>query len=465
METCNNCNPCGSEEINLKFGEAAYTLFKRLKYGIATCCDENYELDVYNKELCELNAKLDNGLTPTNFQCEDITELYYNTTCNTISLIWTMPTGVNSVDIQYKVDTATEWITFGSTSNTNVVIGGLLESTTYTVRIKTQCSNASGEWLEYQMTTPACEDPIPCVDVSNVVVTPTCYGATVTWTNSPNTFGTLLEYQLNGDTEWYAVAEGLTSAVEEMTITGLTPGSVYTIRLQTACTQGNNSGEVLVNFETLACQCPPASITLTQTCGSISIAWVATAPVDSIEIEYQQDGDTSWTPIDTFGLLDGTYTLTELNELTQFNFRVRSICGETTTDWISYTSTTYECCAYRVDEGYTELRVSKSCEDVCTPPSTVTNGYILYRNLYLGILDCNNEPTYPNDVDFTIEYEVRDCDGNITTNTLVYTLPAFAAPQLVLPYIWTETCCCYLTTGGISGTLTNIISITNNAGL
>lgn len=465
METCNNCNPCGSEEINLKFGEAAYTLFKRLKYGIATCCDENYELDVYNKELCELNAKLDDGLTPTNFECENITELYYSTTCNTITLIWGSPTGVNSVDIEYKIATASTWISYGSTTNSTVVISGLTESTTYSIRIKTYCNNASGEWLEYQATTIACEQPEQCVDVSNVVVTPTCYGAVVTWTNSPNTFGTLLEYQEVGDTEWYAVAEGLTSAVEEMTITGLDPDNNYIIRLQTACIQGNSSNEVLVNFQTLDCPCPLATITLTPTCGSISVAWVVGSPADAVEIEYQQDGDLIWSPIDTMGLLDGSYTLTELNELTQFNFRVRSICNDTPTEWITYTASTYECCAYRVDEGYTQLRVSKSCEDVCVPPSSVTNGYILYRNLYLGILDCNNEPTYPNDVDFTIEYEVRDCDGNITTNTLVYTLPAFASPQLVLPYIWTETCCCYLTTGGISGTLTNIISITNNAGL
>jgi hypothetical protein len=30
-----------------------------MKYGIATCCDENWELDIYNKELCDMNALLD----------------------------------------------------------------------------------------------------------------------------------------------------------------------------------------------------------------------------------------------------------------------------------------------------------------------------------------------------------------------------------------------------------------------
>jgi hypothetical protein len=33
-----------------------------MKYGIATCCDENWELDIYNKELCDMNALLQPNL-------------------------------------------------------------------------------------------------------------------------------------------------------------------------------------------------------------------------------------------------------------------------------------------------------------------------------------------------------------------------------------------------------------------
>jgi hypothetical protein len=59
MEACSSCYNCGSESINVKFAEAIYTQFKRMKYGIATCCDENWELDIYNKELCDMHSKLD----------------------------------------------------------------------------------------------------------------------------------------------------------------------------------------------------------------------------------------------------------------------------------------------------------------------------------------------------------------------------------------------------------------------
>ena len=53
---------CGSESINIKYAEAIYTIFKRTKYGIATCCDENLELDIYNKELCDMTNLLQPGL-------------------------------------------------------------------------------------------------------------------------------------------------------------------------------------------------------------------------------------------------------------------------------------------------------------------------------------------------------------------------------------------------------------------
>jgi hypothetical protein len=464
METCNNCNPCGSEEINLKFGEAAYTLFKRLKYGIATCCDENYELDLYNKELCDLNAKLDAGLTPTNFQCEGLTELLYSTTCNTITLTWTNPIGVTTVDIDYKVNTATNWTNFVTgTSSTTVVINGLTQGTSYSVRIKTHCPYSSSEWLEYIITTPECDSPESCVNISDVDVIPTCNNATVTWTNSTNTFGTIVQYSEQGSGVWTTAAEGLTSAVEVMVISDLEQGTAYEISLQGVCSQGNSTNEIVVAFETLSCPCLPATITLTPTCGTISVAWVAVSPVDSVEIEYQQDGETLWQTIDTFGLLDGSYTLTELNELTQFNFRVRTICGEVASEWIYYTSSTYECCEYRIDISFSESTSVKDCQDVCR--TEVENGTITYRTLTVGILDCNNEPTYPNDVEFIVSYETIDCNGTITSGTLVYTLPAFAGPQAIFPYVYSETCCCYTLTGGPAYAITNILTVTNNAGL
>jgi hypothetical protein len=53
---------CGSEAINMKYAEAIYTIFKIAKYGIATCCDKNLELDIYNKELCDMTNLLQPGL-------------------------------------------------------------------------------------------------------------------------------------------------------------------------------------------------------------------------------------------------------------------------------------------------------------------------------------------------------------------------------------------------------------------
>jgi hypothetical protein len=63
MESCSSCYTCGSESVNVKYAEAIYTLLKRMKYGIATCCDENWEIDIYNKELCDMNALLQPSLT------------------------------------------------------------------------------------------------------------------------------------------------------------------------------------------------------------------------------------------------------------------------------------------------------------------------------------------------------------------------------------------------------------------
>ena len=465
METCNSCNPCGSEEINLKFGEAAYTLFKRLKYGIDTCCDENYELDLYKKELCDLNAKLDAGVTPTNFQCEGLTELLYSITCNTITLTWTNPIGVTTVDIDYKVNTSTEWLNFATgTTSTTVVINGLTQATTYSVRIKTHCPYSSSEWLEYMITTSECDTPLPCVDISDIEVVPTCNAATLTWTNSANTFGTIVQYSEQGSGIWTTVMEGISHDIEAITITGLESGVAYEVSLQTVCTQGNSTSITIVPFETLNCPCPPASITLTPTCSSISVAWVAVSPVDSVEIEYQQNGETIWQTIDTSGLLDGSYTLTELNELTQFNFRVRTICGEVAGEWMEYVSSTYECCEYRIDMSFsTPPNDIKDCQDVCR--TEVDNGTINYRDITVGILDCNNEPTYPNDVEFTFSYDTMDCDGNVTTGTFVYTLPAFAAPQVIYSYISSETCCCYPIVGGSPWIIKNVYYVSNNAGL
>jgi hypothetical protein len=42
-----------------------YAIFKEKKYGIVTCCYEDRDWDIYNKEYCDLAAILDADLTPT----------------------------------------------------------------------------------------------------------------------------------------------------------------------------------------------------------------------------------------------------------------------------------------------------------------------------------------------------------------------------------------------------------------
>lgn len=60
-----NCSIDHTAEVNIKFANSMYAIFKEKKYGITTCCYEDRDLDIYNMEYCDLASMLDADLTPT----------------------------------------------------------------------------------------------------------------------------------------------------------------------------------------------------------------------------------------------------------------------------------------------------------------------------------------------------------------------------------------------------------------
>lgn len=124
------------------------------------------------------------------------------------------------------------------TSDTVVIIDGLVHGAEYAVRVRPLCgpqADIPGDWsVDVEFSTPDCPAPSG-ITVSNV----SANSATVAWTAPDNTF----EWNLSWGTEGFSLGEGILLTVSEnpYTITGLEANTAYDVYVATMCQPGVTS--------------------------------------------------------------------------------------------------------------------------------------------------------------------------------------------------------------------------------
>lgn len=231
--------------------------------------------------------------------------------------------------LQYKTLAATDWLPEITLSNNHYALTGLMEATTYQVRVKTVCSDIlSSSWsqpLSFQ--TAASSTPVePTVVTYNATnITPSSAGLNGAITNLGNQ--TILERGF----EWKATSA---SAYNQVTTSGntlyylldnLTPNTSYTYRAYATTSNMTTYGQD-VTFMTSPLQClTPANLTqLSVAENSLTVVWTNYADATAWQLQYRKDND-DWTIVDA----NATYfTLTGLAPATTYELQVRAVCAE-----------------------------------------------------------------------------------------------------------------------------------------
>ncbi len=180
-------------------------------------------------------------------------------------------------------------------------------------------------------------ETIPCdlptqLTVSNI--TPTT--AHVTW-NAGSSSTWYLQYK-TGTADW---SSSISVTSPNYTLTNLTPGTAYQVRVQTNCGGSSASEWTVQSFTTLSCEAPSVPVISNITSSSATATWTAGNGESDWNFEYKTSVASDWNitiPVHN----NPTYTMMSLLENTSYDVRVRSVCGTVNSDWTTVQSFTTE---------------------------------------------------------------------------------------------------------------------------
>ena len=229
--------------------------------------------------------------------------------------------------VQYKENGSASWINAYEGSANTCTLTGLDELTTYNAHVKAKC-NTTADYVAFDnftTTKTPCDNPTDFT-VSSITVE----GATLSWTGGTAPYN--VEYKTAASENWTAV-EGTVNATS-YELTGLVSGTEYMARVQASCQSGEADPEwvyLASNFSTLECSNPTDLSVTKVTYNSFTLAWTAGYSI-SWDVQYKVKDADSWT---SFGTVNtATCTLTNLQENTEYQARVKAVCSSD--DWASF---------------------------------------------------------------------------------------------------------------------------------
>lgn len=259
------------------------------------------------------------------------------------ALSWTAPASVGSSAItdyliEYKESSSSTWLTFndGVSTGTTVTVTGLVNSTAYDFRVGTTNAFGTGD--------AATGSATPAATVTNqptgLLATGSDAQLSLTWTAPSDIGGSaitdyVIEYKTGSDA--YAEFPHAASVATTATITGLTNGYTYTVRVSAVNGQGTSTpSETTTGIPVSATPTAPQALSVvvsgSQTIGSTLTATYtyadANADAEGVSLYQWKRADASdGTYYDIQGANDLTYTLVSADMNTYVKFSVTPISG------------------------------------------------------------------------------------------------------------------------------------------
>ena len=328
-------------------------------------------------------------------------------------LNWSAVPGAASYNVQYRKVGTTTWST-GSSNTTSLSISGLSAGTAYEFQVQTVCSgnitssfSASGNFA----TTGGggtCLAP-STLSASNITAT----SAKLNWNVVLGGLSYNIQYRQTGTTTW---STG-TSAVNSLSISGLTAGVTYQFQVQTVCSGGVSSYSTITSFTTGAACPTPTGLTITNiTNTSATLNWGVVAGAASYNIRYRQVGTTTWT---TATSNTNSLAISGLTAATNYAFQVQTVCTGGTAGNFSisglFTTTSGAVCA--VPTGVTVTNITSTTALVNW---TAVTGAIRYNVQYRK----TGTTTWSTDTAAAITYAISGLSPSTTYEFQVQTVCA-----------------------------------------
>lgn len=214
-----------------------------------------------------------------------------------------------------------------------------------------------------------CTPPITatCAVPSGLNVSPIATtSATLNWGAVSGATAYNLQWKLSTATTWNTVSN---ISGTSYNLSGLATATTYNYRVQTVCGSTNSAYTSSSSFTTTStssgCVAPTGLTSSGITNNTAIITWNAVGGANSYGLQWKLSTASTWTTIT--GITNTTYTLTGLAANTAYNYRVRTVCGSTTT---SFTST----------KTLTTTNTAPACSNSNEPNNTLATAVAIATN-------------------------------------------------------------------------------------
>lgn len=218
-----------------------------------------------------------------------------------------------------------------------------------------------------------CNDQPACAEPENLAVSDvTNTTATVAWTAEASQNAWVVEYKTGNASTWNTMNVTATTAQ----LTGLNPASDYTVRVAANCGNGSYSEYVVTNFSTLSACMEPANLVVANVNGtSVDLSWTPRGTETSWMVQYKKVTENTWVSVPVNNM--AWVTLSGLSGLTDYNIRVKAVCGaDSESDWVANNFTTG--CENK------QLPYEEGFEDYATQTSDIECWAFINNNGYSG---------------------------------------------------------------------------------
>jgi len=264
------------------------------------------------------------------------------------TLNWTAVSGAVGYIVTYTEVSTLSTFTINATT-ASVTVTSLNVSSNYEWQVQTDCGNSSfsaiSPTLAFSTLATACSIPS---GLSTTGITAS--EATMEWTTVAGASGYNIQYRIVGAPTWTQSSSWTLSsaATAALSVALLTPSSNYEWQVQTDCGNSNFSAfSSTLAFSTSgsACAVPVGINTIGITTTSATIEWNGVVNALAYNAQYRIVGVPSWTSLNTS---DKTIALSSLLPSTQYEWQVRTDCGNSTfsafSDLVKFTTSAVPVC-------------------------------------------------------------------------------------------------------------------------
>jgi subtilisin family serine protease len=255
----------------------------------------------------------------------------------TLSLSWATVSGdglpVTDYDLTYRLSGTGPWVTFvdGVSATSSSLVTGLSPAKSYEFRVRGKTTLGIGPWSNSLVVSTLSGVPSAVQNVSASSISPTSLA--IVWSaavvNGSPVQDYIVEFKRSNDVSWQTWNDGV-SPLLSTTITGLTPGTSYSVRVSAKSQFGTGPSSLApASITTTGRPIKVASLTVQQATSSATLSWAAASangsPVTDYFIDYRPANVTSWSRFPDGVSVSTRATVTGLTPNVTYYFRVIAV--------------------------------------------------------------------------------------------------------------------------------------------